>query len=663
MGNLVAFLCVLLTTLSAVGQTVDAAKKVYEASQESVFLVYMNDVDGTPEALGSAFLVAPRTLVTNAHVVENGVPVIAVGPVRIPATVDRVDHENDLAILKVSVDLTSTPLKLATGEATPGERIFAIGNPEGLEKTISEGLVSGVRKLDGKTLLQITSPISHGSSGGPILDNQGVVVGVAVAMLKEGQNLNFAVPSAYVAALLSNKYVEPNSNSASSLEALDALIEQRKRVSYSSDEESTYQQTTRKMTGMASELAHRNLTLTELRTLSCDATSNWELQPQGKIAAQSLQRQNPSADNAGLLAYLLFQVYSSADISVIFAKDSSPEKESAIGARKEALEELAGFLGDANAATKTHASPVFDYVLARYKDTISENAAAVPIYRKLLAGSVLVCGTNLRQDIFQNIITDLQSLKMADETEMWFRKYASEFTPYPADWDAEGDRRDAAKDYKQAASAYETAAASANYYLIDYCWAAGERFQTTPLDQDQVLSDGRACVDASVKATGDSLKTFNERLPIVERLMASVLEERGVHDAALSHIKNSLALDSTNPFSLYRESVIFESLGRQQECISAAKAAISASDGAYPYMHFQLGNCYFDLEDWSNAEASYRVKAKADKGDAAASFNLALCLQREGYRADAREWFDETLKRNPPAELRQKVLDALVRLR
>src|SRR5208283_140038 len=70
------------------------------------------------------------------------------------------------------------------------------GNPEGLEATFSKGIVSAIRPQAG--LLQIDAPISSGSSGGPVVDKRGEVIGLAVSSLIEGQNLNFAVPIRYV---------------------------------------------------------------------------------------------------------------------------------------------------------------------------------------------------------------------------------------------------------------------------------------------------------------------------------------------------------------------------------------------------------------------------------------------------------------------------------
>ncbi|MGH9905536.1 MAG: trypsin-like peptidase domain-containing protein [Pyrinomonadaceae bacterium] len=88
-----------------------------------------------------------------------------------------------------------------------GETIYAFGNPEGLTGTMSPGIVSaGLRNTQGRTLLQISAPISSGSSGGPVVDSRGQVVGVALGSLKEGQNLNFAVHASTVRIFLNRWY-------------------------------------------------------------------------------------------------------------------------------------------------------------------------------------------------------------------------------------------------------------------------------------------------------------------------------------------------------------------------------------------------------------------------------------------------------------------------
>lgn len=87
-----------------------------------------------------------------------------------------------------------------------GDKIYVIGSPQGLTNTLSEGLISGFRKTKDGEWIQITAPISSGSSGGPVLNTAGEVIGVTTAFLSEGQNLNFAVPVSQVHRLRESKY-------------------------------------------------------------------------------------------------------------------------------------------------------------------------------------------------------------------------------------------------------------------------------------------------------------------------------------------------------------------------------------------------------------------------------------------------------------------------
>src|SRR5207237_789604 len=82
-----------------------------------------------------------------------------------------------------------------------GDKVVAIGNPRGLEGSVSEGIVSGVRGSADIKILQITAPISPGSSGGPLFTANGEVVGVTTAALRDSQSLNFAVPASLLATL------------------------------------------------------------------------------------------------------------------------------------------------------------------------------------------------------------------------------------------------------------------------------------------------------------------------------------------------------------------------------------------------------------------------------------------------------------------------------
>jgi hypothetical protein len=113
------------------------------------------------------------------------------------------DLKNDLVLLKLKgKDLPFLTLGNSQNMEV-GARVAVIGSPLGLEGTLSEGIVSAVRELMGdRKLLQVTAPISPGSSGSPVLNAKGEVIGIATALLRGGQALNFAVPSEYAASLM-----------------------------------------------------------------------------------------------------------------------------------------------------------------------------------------------------------------------------------------------------------------------------------------------------------------------------------------------------------------------------------------------------------------------------------------------------------------------------
>jgi S1-C subfamily serine protease len=108
----------------------------------------------------------------------------------------------DIAILKFHA--TDVPfLKLGQSTtAVEGQKVIVIGNPTGLMGTVSAGLISAFRQ--NPSVIQITAPISHGSSGSPVMDENGQVIGVATLQSEEGQNLNFAIPVEQVSAALVN---------------------------------------------------------------------------------------------------------------------------------------------------------------------------------------------------------------------------------------------------------------------------------------------------------------------------------------------------------------------------------------------------------------------------------------------------------------------------
>lgn len=164
------------------------------------------EVIGTIEAsgetsYGTGFAVqAPDLVVTNAHVLR-GVKTVMVrawdGALLASVEVLHQDEGMDLAVLRVK-GLHLVPLPLAAVAIPPvGSKVVTVGHPRGYEYTLSDGIVSAVRSLTqgGPEMIQTTVPISPGSSGGPLLDLGGRVVGVCSLTLTEGQNINFAIPA------------------------------------------------------------------------------------------------------------------------------------------------------------------------------------------------------------------------------------------------------------------------------------------------------------------------------------------------------------------------------------------------------------------------------------------------------------------------------------
>jgi tetratricopeptide (TPR) repeat protein len=202
--------CALFITfggLQARGQ--EALPDLVRRIKPSVVAIVTYDSRGEKLSRGSGFFNAPDRVVTNRHVIENAYRVevhLGNGATYTAKGVVAVDGEGDIAILQVEVPKGSAPA-LPVGRTTPqeGESIVVIGNPLGLEGSVSNGIVSAVREIPNfGRIIQITAPISPGSSGSPVVNMQGQVIGVATLQLSDGQSLNFAVPSDRVAQIQSS---------------------------------------------------------------------------------------------------------------------------------------------------------------------------------------------------------------------------------------------------------------------------------------------------------------------------------------------------------------------------------------------------------------------------------------------------------------------------
>ncbi|MFZ3137817.1 MAG: tetratricopeptide repeat protein [Thermodesulfovibrionales bacterium] len=193
----IQILILIAITLSSGIAFADAERIFIENSKAVVVVVTFNQ-KGEAISQGSGFIVREDgVVVTNYHVISNAASIKIKAGVKVLNVEGLlyIDKENDLVILKAD-DKNLPTVKLGDADkAGIGEKVYVIGSPQGLENTVSDGILSGIREIGTKwKILQITAPLSQGSSGGPVFNKNGEVIGIATFIVKEAQNLNFAMP-------------------------------------------------------------------------------------------------------------------------------------------------------------------------------------------------------------------------------------------------------------------------------------------------------------------------------------------------------------------------------------------------------------------------------------------------------------------------------------
>ncbi len=175
--------------------------------EPSIVVIVTYSKEGSMLGQGSGFFVDQEgDVVTNSHVLQGASRAVVKTTDGKEHPIQKVladDKEGDL--VRVSVDISRNavrPLRVSTELPDVGERIIIIGTPLGLDKTVSDGIVSAVRDVPafGK-IIQVTAPISPGSSGSPVINMKGEVIGIATFFVVAGQNINFAIPGERIAKL------------------------------------------------------------------------------------------------------------------------------------------------------------------------------------------------------------------------------------------------------------------------------------------------------------------------------------------------------------------------------------------------------------------------------------------------------------------------------
>jgi serine protease Do len=199
--------CVVIATSQAAPVLALDPTQVFERASPSVWVVRTYDDAERPVGLGSAVVIGPGRLITNCHVlVKSKAVYVRRENVMYQATLEHADAPRDLCQLQVAkFEAPAVQLRPAS-ELKVGERVFAIGNPKGLEVTLSDGLISGLRSLTDSsvgpgTLVQTSAALSPGSSGGGLFDAEGRLIGITTFGWRDAQNLNIALPTEWISEI------------------------------------------------------------------------------------------------------------------------------------------------------------------------------------------------------------------------------------------------------------------------------------------------------------------------------------------------------------------------------------------------------------------------------------------------------------------------------
>jgi len=192
---------------SAAAQTAVTLRQIAARAHAALLMIRALDANGDTLGLGTGFLVsADGKFVTNYHVIQEAARLsvkLLDGAEYRDVSLVAADPASDLALMQIpgARGLPAMPMG-SDAQMEVGDRVFVMGNPLGMGGTFTDGMVSGKRPLEGVSMLQISAPISPGSSGGPVMNERGEVIGVATMMVMGGQNLNMAVPVRYLAPML-----------------------------------------------------------------------------------------------------------------------------------------------------------------------------------------------------------------------------------------------------------------------------------------------------------------------------------------------------------------------------------------------------------------------------------------------------------------------------
>ena len=198
------FIIILVVFSNIIKSQILEPEEIFERVNNSVVAIVAYDMDDIKMSQGSGIIIDTGLVVTNFHVYQGSekLRVFHFGKEYDVTRIIGVDIERDVIICQTDNNLL--PIEIAqTNEFRIGERIYAIGSPLGYENSITEGLISGLREIDDNNLLQISTPISFGSSGGAVVNSRGKLVGISTSGYLYS-DINFAIPIEAIYNLTTN---------------------------------------------------------------------------------------------------------------------------------------------------------------------------------------------------------------------------------------------------------------------------------------------------------------------------------------------------------------------------------------------------------------------------------------------------------------------------
>lgn len=645
---------------SPVGAQQEVARDVYAKVAPSVLLVVAQGPDGKIIAQGSGFIIEGSLVVTNAHVVRGGTPAIATGVARIPCVVTRIDEKNDLAVLRPSAQLDATPLRAANPNTPIGTRVFAIGNPAGLERTITEGIYSGPRQMEGVPLLQISAPISPGSSGGPVVDSSGLVIGIAVGSL-EGQNLNFAVPVDTLITLLAQPEMRPSPPPAPVQAPPQSTATGAPQVSP-------------KVAGYLRDF-HALLKQRLAIKVTAQTLAEWRL---------ARQREKDTLEEALAVARTddeLLGVYGSALDGMHEEIALRAVRDALLRAPKPLAWHFQGVAYTSLTLAGFEEGPKRDELLRSAKDAIMNGlqldggarmwmlagqidlAMGQPATAKVAYDMASKVGPSSaeRPVLFRGLWQVAMAQNNTSDAAKWFLELVKVAGATDTDHYDNGNFQMKQASWESAAQTFERLASLPSqttpvdryklWYSAAYSrWMLGQHDAAIP-HASRTISEGRG--------KADSARTVAQAHAIISHMLIA----KGEYATALEAGRRSNATDPAYFWGYTQVARAANLLAMAGDAEAAAKKAVELSDGSDYDAHFELGMAYFAQKRWGLAQQSFEIVARLDKTNPYAPYNIAQALVNAGNDRDALPWYEEALRRDPKMKERDSILASIARIK